>query len=211
MEETKDTKSNEEKKIKILTEEEMDKNWKNLDHTECCLYQKLSLDFVKKHVRDIDWSSLSVNPNLTTDIIDKYINKISWASISINEKPVSDTILYNYRTKIYWNLLMPHQILNMKVLVIISEAFRRSRAREASRTFWKAVSRYQNIDFDYVDTYKRFLDFEAMSYNPYIDNETIDKFLVKMDANVLLKTRNLPKDLLQKHAKYLSTYVANLK
>ena len=63
----------EEKKIKILTEEEMDKNWKDLDHTECCLYQKMSLDFVKKHVKDIDWPSLSVNPNLTTDIIDKYI------------------------------------------------------------------------------------------------------------------------------------------
>lgn len=197
----------EEKKIKVLTEKEMDEQWDSLDHRECCLYQKMSLNFVHDHLKDIDWPSLSVNPNLTTDIIDKYPSKISWSSISINPKPVSDTILYNYRTKIYWSLLLPHQQLDTKLLVVISESFRKARMRPVIKQFWKSVSRYQKFDHEYVDAYKRFLDFHEMSKNPYLDDETIEKYLLKFDAKTLLATRELSSQILSEHYNYFQSFI----
>jgi hypothetical protein len=193
-------------KIKILNEKELTEQWNELNHTICCLYQKMSVKFINEHIDDIDWPSLSVNPNLTIEIIDAFPNKISWASICINKKTVSDVILYNYRTKILWGVLLPHQQLNLKLLVVLSEAFRKSRSKVA-KMFWKAVSRYQKFDVDYVDTYKRFLDYNDMSYNPYLDDKTIEKYLMKLDAKILLKTRDLSDDILKKHIDYFKSFI----
>lgn len=192
--------------VKILTEKEMSKNWEKLDHHECCLYQKFSVEFLKKHEKTIDWKALTINPNLTIEILDAFPKKIDWISLCVNEKHLADTIIYNYRRNIYWQLLLPHRIMDMKLLVFLSEFYKKSRVKNMPM-FWKSVSRYAKFDIDYVDEYHRKLDFKEMSYNPFLDNETIDKYYDKFDPKVLLRMRSLQPKILLKHEEYFRPYL----
>lgn len=197
----KNTKSSTKHLIRRLNKETLEKQWDELDHKECCLYQQMDASFIEKHINDIDWHCLSVNPFLTIEILDKFKNKISWESMCLNMKIISDTVIYNYKNKMVWQLLLPHQQLNTKLLVVLSEYYRTSRCKNR-KMFWKSVSRYQKIDSDYVDTYKRYLDFKEMSYNLYITENIIERYLVKFDPAILMKTRKLSHDLIQRHISF---------
>lgn len=195
------------KAIQILTIEEMDKNWDSLNHAECCLYQALTVDFIKRHEKDIRFDLLSVNNNLTLAIIDEFKDKISWASICLNNKKLSDSFIYNYKEYLYWDMVMANQMLNMQLLVVLSEIYRKKETAPKNRKdFWNAVSRYQKIDVDYATSYNRYLNFNLMSKNLNIDDLTIDKYLFKFNARVLLESRTLPKWILLKHSGYFESF-----
>ena len=187
-------------KIKVMTEEYMEEHLDELNWDEVCLYQKLSVDFIKKHIKHIDFNKLSVNPFITFEILDTFSNKISWASISINGKGLSESMMYNYRNKLEWTLVLNHQQLALKFLIIMSEVMRKSRAK-ASKGFWRAVSRFQQVDATYVNAYKRYIDFTELSKNPYLTDDIIIKFLDRLDIPTLFKYQKLSKPILEKFQK----------
>ena len=195
-----------EKKIPILSEEYMDEHWDELDHKEVSYYQKMSVDFITRHNQDIDFTALSTNPFITFEILDKFSSRISWATISINGKMLSDTFLANYYNKLYWNLILSRQQLNLKLLITLSEIYRKSRANNKP-DFWKAISRYQKFDADYVKSYKRFLDFSLISENPYLSEDVIDQFLAYLDIGKVLKTHTIPIHLMAKYRDIFETYL----
>ena len=124
----------------------MDKEWDLLDHDECCLYQKMTVDFIKKHFGDIRFDLLSVNQNLTLEMIEEFKDKISWASICINNKQLTDSFIYNYREYLIWDMVLANQVLNLQLLVVLSEIYRKKETAPSNRKeFWNAVSRYQPI------------------------------------------------------------------
>ena len=209
MSEVKDiSQSEDQKMIKILSMKEIEDNWSKWDEEqrrECCLYQKMSIEFLSSHSKEIDWPCVSINPQTmgqSWEVWEKFHTRLSWTSICLN-KSLADNIIYNFRNKIVWNLLLSHQHLNIKLLIVLSEIYRKSRAK-AAKDFWKAVSRYEKIDHEYVDAYKRFIDFEELSKNPNITPETIRKFLLRLNPKSLMKSVDIPKDILKEHIEYFS-------
>ena len=59
------TMSENEAKYIQLSEEELEKQWDELDKDVVSACQKMSLEFITKHERDIEFNLLSVNPYLT--------------------------------------------------------------------------------------------------------------------------------------------------
>jgi len=194
------------KLVPILSEKEMHEKWDELDHSECCLYQKMSLDFIHKHLKDIDWDLLSINKNLSFPVIDKYPSKINWINLCMSGNILSDTLIYNYRTKMVWNLLLARQHLDLKLLIVLSEVFKKSRAKN-TKMFWKSVSRFEKIDDEYVDAYKRFINFQELSKNPNITMKTIDKYILDLDLNEVLKHVTLTPELVKKHYEYIHSFI----
>ena len=194
--------------IRILSIKEMDRNWDKLDHAECCLYQSMTVDFIKRHEEDIRFDLLSVNSNLTLEIIEAFKDKISWNSICLNNKKLTDSFIYNYREYLNWHMVLANQQLNLQLLVVLSEIYKKKETAPANRKdFWNAVSRYQKIIVDYATSYNRYLNFNAMSKNPNVDGATIDKYLGKFNIRVLLNSVTLPRWLLLKHQEILSGFV----
>lgn len=199
----------EEDKIKILSIEEIEKEWPNWDENErkrCCQYQLLTYDFLKKHINEVDWPAVSINPRTlggedVFKILDGFPTKISWASMCINPKPIADTILYNYRGKMLWSLVLAKQHLNIRFLIILSEVYRKSKMPN-SKEFWNAVSALEEIDDEYVDAYRRFINFKNLSGNPHITEKTIRKYLYKLDPKKLIQTGKVPEDIYAEHRKY---------
>ena len=187
-----------ENKIKMMTEEEMEANLDKLNWDEVALYQKLSVDFITRHQKEIDFHKLSVNPFLTFEILDAFSNKISWPSISLNGKGLSESLMYNYRNKLEWTLVLSHQQLQLKFLINMSEVMRKSRAK-AAKSFWKAISHYQKLNVTYVSAYKRYIDFHELAMNQYLDDEIIDKFIDKFELADLIKYQKLSNDILKKY------------
>jgi hypothetical protein len=182
-----------------MTEEYMDEHADELDRDEESLYQKMSVDFIRKYIKHINFHNLSVNPFITFEILDAFSNKISWASISINGKMLSESLMFNYRNKLIWKLVLAHQQLQLKFLIIMSEVMRKSRAK-AAKDFWDAVSRYQKVDVTYVSAYKRYINFAELGKNPYIDDAIIDKFIDKLDIPTLIVHQKLSKNILTKYS-----------
>lgn len=192
-------------KIKLMSIEEIETGWDSMTEDErnsVCAYQKLDTKFLTKHIKEVNWSLISINPaTLTFEILDKFPSKISWSSICFNPKPVSESLMYNYRARMHWYLLLSHQKLSPRFLVIMSEVYRKSRAKNG-KDFWDAVCRYAEIDCDYVDAYKRFINFRELSMNPNITPKTIDKYIMKLDPSLLMKSIDIPADLLLKYRDY---------
>ena len=199
-----------EKLIKIMTESEIESKWNDMskeERDECCLYQKLSIGFITKHQKSINFKLLSVNPNITFEILDKFSTRISWVNISLNGKALSDTFIAHYANKIVWSLLLAHQQLNLKLLIFLSEKYRKNYRSKQAKRFWDAISRYQRFDIEYVEAYKRYLNFHLMSANPYIDEKIIDAYAVQLNPEILLRYHTLSKELMKKHLSLFSGYL----
>lgn len=196
---------NETNMIKILSEEEMYRDWDKLDHKECCQYQAMSVQFIKDHIDDIDWNMLSINKHLTFGILEEFTNKINWVNLCMYNSKLADNVIYHFRTKMVWQLLLSHMQLNLQLLIVLSEIYRKSKAKNRNM-FWKAVSRYQKFDYEYVDAYKKFIDFKELSNNPNIDEQTIEDHLMKMDVGALLANKELSPEFLARHRAYLNSY-----
>ena len=209
MENNLDVKPDEGKKIKILSIEEIEKEWPNWNdeqRRECCTYQRLTLDFLKAHADEVYWPEVSINPQTMAGeewyrILDKFPNKISWISICMNSKEKTPTFLFNYRYKMYWEFVLAQQHLNINLLIDLSEIYRKSRAKN-TKNFWDAVSRYEKIDDEYVEAYKRFINFTELSKNPNITPETIDKFIYRLNPSILINCVKIPKELIIKYKDY---------
>lgn len=197
-----------EKKVMVMTEKYMEEHLDELDWDEVSLYQQMSVDFITKHQKNINFTNLSVNPYITFEILDAFSNKISWPSISINGKVLSESLMYNYRNKLEWPLVLSHQQLNLKFLIIMSEVMRKSRAK-AAKTFWTSISRYQKINVTYVSAYKRYINFSELSKNQYIDDDIIHKFIDKLDLRALLKYHKLSNEVLTKYKDQFNEVLAN--
>ena len=198
------------KMVKLMTENEIEAKWNDMteeERNDCCLYQKLSVDFVTRHQKTINFKLLSINPNITFEILDKFSNRISWVSISLNGKILSDTFIANYANKIVWSLLLSHQQLNLKLLVYLSEKYRKNSRSKQARRFWDAVSRYQRFEVDYVDVYKRYLNFNLMSANPYLNDEIIDEYAVQLNPEIVLRYHTLSEEVMRKHLSLFSGYL----
>ena len=197
-----------ENNVKLLSMEEIEKewpNWNNEQRIEACLYQKFSIEFLQKHSDEVYWPNISINAETmgqSFEVWEKFQTKLSWSTICLR-KNIADNIVFNFRNKIIWTMLLQHQRLNIKLLICLSEVYRKSRAKN-SKDFWKAVSRYEVIDDEYVDAYKRFIDFKELSQNKNITPETIKKYLLRLDAKLLMKTVEIPKEILLDHREYFS-------
>ena len=187
---------------RAYSEEELESAWDNMTKVErdnVALYQPLTINFLEKHKAEINWTNVTLNTNtLTYEVLDKFTNKISWPTICLAPHNLQEGFLYNYRHKIIWTAVLSHQRLELEFLIRMSELYRKSRAKN-QRDFWDAVSRYEKIDFEYVDAYKRFINFRLLSHNPNIDAKTIDKFIGKLDITTLWKSVTIPKEVLEKH------------
>jgi hypothetical protein len=191
---------NTQKEIKLLSEEYMDEHADDLNWDEVSLYQKMIVDFIVKHQKQINFRLLSGNPFLTFEIIDRFSTKISWPTISMNGKGLSESMMFNYRNKLVWSIVLSQKQLELKFLIIMSEIFRKSRAKNA-KEFWKAVSKFQPLDKTYIDNYKRYVDFTELSKNPYLKEDLMEVYYDKLDKAELFKKHDLSKDFLTKHRK----------
>jgi hypothetical protein len=181
-----------EKKIKLLSEEELSSQWASMSREakdEACLYQNIPLAFIRSHVREINWPNLSVNHNVTFEILDAYSRKISWKSICVNAKKLSDTFLYNYRLRLEWYIVLEKQQLEAEILVRLAEAFRKSSLRTQKEKFWKAISKFQEMDIPFIDAYRRYIDMRLLSANKMIPEEVLQKYIDELDVEVLLTNR----------------------
>ena len=141
---------NNDKQIEILTEEYMEANWDSLDKDEISLYQNMSIRFLLRHENDINWKLYSANPFITMEAIEFFKDKISWINFCINGKLLTDTVIYNYRDKMEWNVLLNKQQLDLQLLICLSEIYRKDPEESTAKSFWKAVSRYQDFDLEYA-------------------------------------------------------------
>lgn len=63
-----------------------------------CLLQKLSEQFIKKHIKNIDWACISACQKLSEDFIIEYKDKVDWGGLSINQNfNLSDDFIRQYR------------------------------------------------------------------------------------------------------------------
>lgn len=197
----------EEKKIKLLSEDELNEKWPTMTQEErddACLYQNLSIDFCKAHVNEINWPNFSVNPWITFGHLDKFAKHISWISICLNPKMYTDSFLYNYRLHLKWDIILAKKQLDMQLLVFLAEAFRKSSKMAEKKAFWKAVSRYQTMDLVFIKAYKRYINMKELSKNENIPLEIFEKYLDELDPEGLL-TLNLPKEFFIQHADFFKS------
>lgn len=196
------------KKIKVMTIEEIEKAWPTAtpeEKNDILMYQNLTLDFITAHQSEIDFRLLSVGISLTEDVIDRFPKRVSWVNICGNGKPLSNRIMAKFINKIIWTLLLSHQQLDLEFLIRASEHMRKARYAN-KKDFWKAVSRYQEMDVVYVDNYKRLLDFKLMSVNPNISEEVLDKYLHHMDISMVIKSRELSDKFVSRYFNVLKPY-----
>lgn len=189
-------------KVKILTEEELATQWDLMtreDRIKACLYQKFSLAFVKDHVKEISWPHLSVNPNITFEILDTFPRKISWKSICVNAKKLSDAFLYNYRLRLEWDIILCKQQLGAEILVRLAEAFRKSSLKSQKEKFWKAVSRFQEMDIPFIDAYKRYINMDLLSGNTMIGEEILQNYITELNYDILMQRTDLSKPFIVKN------------
>lgn len=186
----------------------MEKHWNELDHKEVSLYQKMSVEFIAKHQADIDFNLLSVNQFITFGILDRFSSRLNWMNISLNPKGLTNSMLFNYRNKIFWGLYLSHHQLELRLLLDLSEVFRKSRAKNA-KVFWQGISRYQRLDSVYLYTYKRYIDFKELSKNPYLSEKVIDEFILDLDPTLLVQYHSFSPALLNKHIALLAPFIDN--
>jgi hypothetical protein len=207
MEESKMNEKNNNEVI-LMSEEEIESKWKDMtigERNSIFAYQQLSLDFIHRHLKDMNelsWTMLSLNPkSLTFEVLDKYPSKIDWVNMCKSSLPMTEGMMFHYRTKIKWELLLSHQKLNIKFLILMSEIYRKSRAKNKTE-FWDAVSEYQEFDDVYVDAYKRFINFERLSKNRSLTPLTIRKYLMQLNPRSLMKAVKIPVDILKDNVSY---------
>ena len=209
-EQSKTTPNVEVQHITMLSEEELYSKWKTWNTDEkydALMFQKLTVQFIKDHIDEINWYAVSLNLNLNIEILDTFPDKIKWNIICTSPNKLSDTILYNYYKYIDWSLILPKQQLDIKLLVALSEIYRKSKSKKA-KLFWNAIGKYQKFDVEYVDAYKRFLDFNYLSMNPHLDDQTIDKYFKNFNLIELFKTKQLTEEILIKHKGYIKNWYA---
>lgn len=71
---------------KLITNEYINKNWKDLDFSWISQHIKLSEDMIHGYKNQLDWAKLSQYQNLSEYIIIKYANKVNWFNISQYQK-----------------------------------------------------------------------------------------------------------------------------
>lgn len=195
------------KYLPVLSEKYMEEHWDELDHDKICMYEKMSTDFITRHQADINFRLLSINPNITIEILDKFATRIDWMSICINGKFVSDVILYNYYNHIYWTILLAKQQLDLKLLIALCEKYRKSRAKNRD-DFWKAISRYQDIDIEFVEIYKRYIKFNLLALNPYLTEDIMDKYVTEFNPKLLFTHHTLSKEFLEKYRSLFKAFAS---
>lgn len=192
-----------------LSEDDLEKQWDNLDKDMVAAYQKMSLTFIQKHENDIDFNILSINPFLTYEIIDKYLSKINWVNTCMNAVKLENGFIFNYRTKMVWNLLLTHQILDNLLLVQLASYYKTKGARcKNAKNFWTSVSRTQPLDCDFVEYFKRNINFEELSQNPYLSSDIVDKFINRLDIPLVLANIKIDENVVKKHIVKLSRYIS---
>ena len=170
----------------------------------------MDVDFIKRHEKDINFPLLSVNKYLNFGILDEFKDKISWVSICLNPKMLTDSLIYNYRGNMLWDLVLKNQQLDLQLLIVLSEIYKRiktSPSKENREDFWKAISRYQNLPIEYIDSYKKYINFEYLSANKYLTGAIIDKYIFKLNPSVLLRSINIPEWIMLKHKDYFTSVI----
>jgi hypothetical protein len=194
----------ENRKVRFFSEKNLEKIWPTLspeDKSDACLYQKMSIEFIKRHADEIDFNKLSTNPNITFGIMEAFADRISWKTICINSKKLSDSFLYNFRLRIDWEAYLQFHQLEAEILVHLAEAFRKSTARDAKKKFWKALSKFQEMDTAFIKAYMRYLDFDMLSVNTHIPESVLQDVLEYLNFTLLLSRTDLSDDFLKKNAK----------
>jgi hypothetical protein len=178
----------------------MEENADKLDWVQVSMYQQMSLPFIIKHQKQINFRYLSMNPYLTFEILDKFSSKISWSMLSMNGRALSESMMFNYRNKVIWELILSHQQLRLEFLIHMSEVMRKSRAK-TTKMFWRAISRFQKLNKVYIDTYKRYIDFNELSKNEHLTEDIMDAYFDKLDLKLLFSRHLLSNDFILRHGK----------
>lgn len=191
------------KNIKILSEDYIENHLDSVDFDDISLYQNLSIKFLIKYSDKINWKLYSVNPNITMDAIEFFADKISWTNFCINGKLLNSSVIYNYRDHMIWNIVLNKQQLDLQLLIILSEIYRKNPSGEVEKSFWKAISRYQEFDLEYAAEYSTYIDWKLASKNSLLNELVLQAFLKEIDISEVLKTRKLSNDFLYKNKEYI--------
>ena len=156
-----------------------------------------------RHQDKINWKLDSINPNITLDAIEFFTDKISWINFCINGKLLNPTVIYNYRDYMVWNIVLNKQQLEPQLLIILSELYRKHPENEHEKSFWKAISRYQDFDIEYASEYGQYIDWEVASSNTLLNELVLQGFMKQMNLETIMKTRKLSNDFLYKNKDYI--------
>lgn len=185
--------------IPLLSEKYMEEHWDELDKDEVSLYQPMSIRFLLKYADEINWKLYSVNSHITMDAIEYFTDRISWVNFCINGKLLNESVIYNYRDHMIWSIVLNKQQLGLRLLIVLSELYRKNPTGEKEQDFWKAVSRYQDFDIEYAAEYGQYIDWKIASSNTLLNELVLQGFLQKLDLRQVISTRKLSEDFLYKN------------
>ena len=133
-------------KIKIIEEiKDIEKFFEeNMDNFEVDLnyismYQKLSEEFIEKHIDKVNWCCISINQTLSEEFIEKHIDKVDWNWISSNQK-LSEEFIEKYKDKVDWYYISIYQKLSEKFI-----------EKYKDKVNWRYISRCQKLSEEFID------------------------------------------------------------
>src|SRR5574344_694303 len=97
------------KDIEKFFDENIDKY--EFDWSYISQFQKLSEDFIEKHINKVNWYRISKYQTISESFIEKHIDKVEWDYISKYQK-LSEEFIEKYIDKIYWYFISEYQTLS---------------------------------------------------------------------------------------------------
>lgn len=148
------------------------------------MYQKLDYNFLNKHNDDLDWDYVSIYQMLNNQIYKKFINKLNWQYISKHQELNID-LIRQYQHLLYWPNIFRYQKLNMKYIL----EFKRYLDQDIDN--YKIISKFQQLDLEFIEENIDKLDLNIISKYQKIDNiEFIEKYKDKLNLLDIFKNKN---------------------
>ena len=103
---------------------------------------------------------------------------------------------------------MNHQILDNLLLVQLATYYKTKGARcKNAKMFWSAISRTQPLDADFIEYFKRNINFEELSQNKYLTSDIVDKYINRLDIPLVLANIKVDEEVIKKHITKISRYL----
>lgn len=174
---------------KYLTTKEWHEVWDN---------QKVSEEFIERHIDNIDWERVSCCQQLSENFIKKYIDKLDWEGISFNQE------LSEQFVREYWDYIDKEVFFNLNEKIsnnFIREM--RSRYKKEVATIggnssvdtnifqefldelnWDELSGATNLTEEQVMKWRDYLDWhDIVAFQPDLSIEFIKKFIRGIKAH----------------------------
>ena len=178
-------------------------NWYNISE-----FQKLSEEFIEKHINELELTFLCTNQKLSEEFIRKYVKKNDLNLIfkyqKLSEEFIKELIksnnVYNsgyYKVKLIWGNIFRYQKL--------SEGFI-EKYKLFSLENINSICEYQKLSESYMRRNIEILKWEEISKHQKLSEEFIEENIDKMNMIFLIENQDLSEEFTNKFSKIISNY-----